>query len=97
MLMDAQIKTKGLRNEFLIIRMKDLEPILNVLCNYQAGFVLSNDDVAILSIWLNESKKNKELFEDLGNWTRIYMGNIDGNPRERIQERLIENSIHSTI
>jgi hypothetical protein len=70
--------------------MKDLEPILNVLCNYQAGYVLSIDEVAILSEWLNESEKHKELFEDLGNWTRLYMGNIEGNPRERIQKRLIE-------
>ena len=70
--------------------MKDLEPILSVLCNYHAGLVLSNDEIAILSGWLSESEKNKELFEDLGSWTRIYMGNIDGYPRENIQRRLIE-------
>jgi hypothetical protein len=70
--------------------MKDLEPILNVLCNYQAGFVLDTDEVAILSEWLKESEQHRILLEDLGNWTRIYMGNIDGNPRERIQSRLIE-------
>jgi hypothetical protein len=70
--------------------MKDLEPILNVLCNYQAGFVLDTDEVAILSEWLKESAHHRILLEDLGNWTRIYMGNIDGNPRERIQNRLIE-------
>ena len=70
--------------------MKDLEPILNVLCNYQAGFVLDTDEVAILSEWLKESAQHRILLEDLGNWTRIYMGNIDGNPREKIQNRLIE-------
>jgi hypothetical protein len=70
--------------------MKDLEPILNVLCNYHAGFVLSTDEVAILSEWLKESEKHRELLEDLGNWTKLYMGNIYGNPRESIQERLIE-------
>ncbi|HCL82333.1 MAG TPA: hypothetical protein DIC22_00090 [Chitinophagaceae bacterium] len=70
--------------------MKDLEPILNVLCNYQAGLVLSTDEIAILSEWLKDSEKNQQLFKELGNWTRIYMGNIDGNPREYIQGRLIE-------
>jgi hypothetical protein len=70
--------------------MKDLEPILNSLCNYQAGFTLSTDEVAILSEWLKESKKHKELFEELGSWTKLYMGNIGGNPREKIQNRLIE-------
>jgi hypothetical protein len=70
--------------------MKDLEPILNVLCNYQAGFVLSADEVAVLSEWLKESDQHRKLFEDLGSWTRLYMGNVQGNPRERIQSRLIE-------
>jgi hypothetical protein len=70
--------------------MKDLEPILNVLCNYHAGLVLSKDEIVILSSWLNESYKNKELLNDLGNWTRLYMGNIDGYARENIQNRLIE-------
>ena len=70
--------------------MKDLEPILNVLCNYQARIVLSTDEVAILSEWLKESEKHQELFKDLGNWTRLVMGDIQGNPRERIRNRLIE-------
>ena len=70
--------------------MKDLEPILNVLCNYQAGFVLDTDEVAVLSEWLKESEQHRNLFEDLKSWTRIYMGNVDGNPRERIQRRLLE-------
>jgi hypothetical protein len=70
--------------------MKDLEPILNVLCNYQAGLVLDTQEVAVLSDWLKESKRHEKLFKDLGNWTRIYLGNIEGNPRESIQRRLIE-------
>ena len=70
--------------------MKDLEPILNVLCNYQAGFVLDREEVAVLSEWLKESEQHRNLFEDLKSWTRIYMGNVDGNPRERIQSRLLE-------
>jgi hypothetical protein len=70
--------------------MKDLEPILSVLCNYQAGFVLSSDEVAVLSEWLKESKQHQKLFKDLGNWMKLYMGNINGNPRENIQNRLIE-------
>ena len=70
--------------------MKDLEPILNVLCNYQSGFVLSKDEIAILSEWLKESEKHQKYFKELSNWTKIYMGNINGNPRESIQERLIE-------
>jgi len=71
--------------------MKDLEPILNVLCNYQAGFVLSTEEIEILSGWLKESDRNQKLLDDLGNWTRLYMGNIQGNPRESIQQRLIES------
>jgi hypothetical protein len=70
--------------------VKDLEPILNTLCNYQAGFLLSPNEAAVLGEWLKESKQHQVLFEELGNWTRIYMGNIHGNPRERIQRRLIE-------
>lgn len=70
--------------------MKDLEPILNALCNYQAGFALSTEEIAILSEWLKESKKHQELFKELGNWTKLYMGNIGGNQREKIQNRLIE-------
>lgn len=70
--------------------MTDLEPILNVLCNYQAGFALTRDEAAVLSNWLKESEKHRELFKNLGNWTKLYMGNIDGNPRERIQKRLLE-------
>jgi len=70
--------------------MKDLEPILNVLCNYQAGFVLNTDDVAILREWLKESELHRKLLADLTDWTRIYMGNVGGNPRERILNRLLE-------
>ncbi len=70
--------------------MKDLEPILNVLCNYQAGFVLNTDEVAILSEWLKESEQHRKLLTDLTDWTRIYMGSVGGNPRERILNRLLE-------
>jgi hypothetical protein len=70
--------------------MKDLEPILGVLCNYQSGALLSSDEVAILSEWLKESKQNQQLFKELGTWTKLYMGNVSGNPRENIQQRLIE-------
>ncbi len=70
--------------------MKDLEPILNVLCNYQAGFVLNTDEVAILSEWVKESEQHRKLLTELNDWTRIYMGNVGGNPRERILQRLLE-------
>jgi hypothetical protein len=70
--------------------MKDLEPILNVLCNYQAGFVLNTNEVAILSEWVKESEQHRKLMADLTDWTRIYMGNVGGNPRERILNRLLE-------
>ena len=70
--------------------MKDLEPILTVLCNYQAGFVLNSDEVATLSEWLRESDQHRKLLKDLGDWTRIYMGNVAGNPREKILNRLLE-------
>ena len=70
--------------------MKDLEPILNVLCNYQAGLALSTDDLAVLSEWLKESDQHQKLFKDLRNWTRLFLGNINANPRESIQKRLME-------
>ena len=70
--------------------MKDLEPILNILCNYQSGIVLSVDEATQLGQWIKESAQHKQLFDDLGNWTKLYMGNIEGNPREAIQSRLIE-------
>jgi hypothetical protein len=70
--------------------MKDLEPILNVLCNYQAGFVLNTDEAAILSEWVNESEQHRKLLAELSDWTRIYMGNIGGNPRSGILNRLLE-------
>jgi hypothetical protein len=70
--------------------MKDLEPILDVLCNYQAGFVLNTEEVAILSEWLKESELHRKLLKDLGDWTRIYMGNVGGDPRGNILRRLLE-------
>jgi hypothetical protein len=70
--------------------MKDLEPILNALCNYRAGFLPTPDEAAVLSEWLKESEQHRILFEELRNWTRLYMGNVEGNSRESIQQRLIE-------
>ncbi len=70
--------------------MKDLEPILNVLCNFQAGFVLSPNELGILSGWLKESAEHEKLFKDLGNNFKWVMGDIDRNRREKIQNRLIE-------
>ena len=70
--------------------MKDLEPILHVLCNYQAGFVLNSDEVAVLSEWLKESEQHGKLLKELGDWKRIYMGNFGGNPRDFILNRLLE-------
>jgi hypothetical protein len=70
--------------------MKDLELILNVLCNYQARYILSADELAILSEWLKESKAHEQLFEDLNNNMKWIMGDIEVNARERIQMRLIE-------
>jgi hypothetical protein len=63
---------------------------LEVLCNYQAGLVLSTDEVTVLSEWLKESDQHQKLFKDLRNWTRLFLGNISANPRESIQKRLIE-------
>ena len=47
--------------------MKDLEPILNVLCNYHAGFVLSDDELRLLRGWLAESPDHERLFDELNN------------------------------
>ena len=70
--------------------MIDLEPILNALCNYHSGIVLDSDEIAVLSNWLKESETHQLLFKELGSWTRLYTGNIGGNPRHTIQERLLE-------
>jgi hypothetical protein len=72
--------------------MKDLEPILNVLCNYQAGFVLSDDEIRLLREWLAESVEHERLFEQLNhkNGMQFILGSTEGNIREKIQSRLIE-------
>ena len=72
--------------------MKDLEPILNVLCNYHAGFVLSDDELRLLRNWLAESTDHEKLFEQLNNKNgmQFIMGSTEGNIREKIQMRLIE-------
>jgi hypothetical protein len=72
--------------------MKDLEPILNVLCNYKAGYVLSEDELRLLRNWLEESPAHEKLFNDLNNKDGIqfYLGSIERNIRDKIQMRLIE-------
>ena len=71
--------------------MKDLEPILNVLCNYYAGFVLSEDELRLLREWLEESAAHETLFDSLKNQNcmQFIMGSIDRNIREKIQMKLI--------
>jgi hypothetical protein len=72
--------------------MKDLEPILNILCNYHTGLVLSDDEIADLRGWLAESGAHEDLFDELGkrNGMQLIMGSIDTDFRERIRARLIE-------
>jgi hypothetical protein len=72
--------------------MKDLEPILNVLCNYHAGYVLSEDELLLLREWLQESHKHEDLFKNLNtrNGMQFIMGSTEGNIREKIQMKLIE-------
>ena len=72
--------------------MKDLEPILNVLCNYHAGFVLSEDEVRLLRDWLAESTEHERLFERLNNKNgmQFILGSTERNTREIIQSSLIE-------
>jgi len=72
--------------------MKDLEPILNVLCNYHAGFVLGEDELRLLRDWLAESANHERLFEQLNNKNgmQFILGSTERNIREKIQSRLIE-------
>lgn len=72
--------------------MKDLEPILNVLCSYYAGFVLSEDEVRLLRDWLAESADHERMFEQLNNKNgmQFIMGSTEGNIREKIQMLLVE-------
>jgi hypothetical protein len=72
--------------------MKDLEPILDVLCNYKAGYVLNEDEVRLLRSWLEESEAHEKLFDELNNkdGMQFIMGSIERNIRDKIQKRLIE-------
>jgi len=72
--------------------MKDLEPILDVLCNYYAGFVLSEDELRILRDWLAESPDHEKLFDQLNNKNgmQFILGSTERNIREKIQSSLIE-------
>jgi hypothetical protein len=72
--------------------MKDLEPILNVLCNYYSGLVLSTDEITLLREWLEESASHEHLFDELriNNGMQFIMGSIERNIREKIQMQLIE-------
>jgi hypothetical protein len=79
------------RDESLIF-MEDLEPILNVLCNYYAGLALSADELTLLREWLEESAAHEDLFNDLNNRNgmQFILGSTYRNIREKIQMRLIE-------
>jgi hypothetical protein len=72
--------------------MKDLEPILDVLCNYYAGFILSEDELRLLREWLSESADHERLFEKLNNkdGMQFILGSTERNIREKIQSGLIE-------
>ncbi len=70
--------------------MKDLEPILDVLCNYHAGYPLNEEEVGTLSEWMKESPEHEKLFRDLSKGLQWVMGSYEGNIREKIQLRLIE-------
>ncbi|HEY2348773.1 MAG TPA: hypothetical protein VGH64_07140 [Puia sp.] len=72
--------------------MKDLEPILNVLSNYYAGFVLSEEELRLLRDWLAESATHQNMFDQLNNkdGMQFIMGSTERNIREKIQMRLIE-------
>ncbi|HXB28512.1 MAG TPA: hypothetical protein VNW49_01775 [Puia sp.] len=72
--------------------MKDLEPILNVLYNYKAGYVLSEDELRLLRSWLEESAAHEKLFDELNNkdGMQFIMGSIERNIRDKILTRLIE-------
>jgi hypothetical protein len=70
--------------------MENLEPVLNALCNYHAGIALDEEEGKTLQLWLAESAKHRKLFTELGSGLRWVMGEIESNPRERIQKRLIE-------
>lgn len=85
-----------LTNELYI--MKDLGPILNVLYNYKAGYVLSEDELRLLRSWLEESIAHEKLFDELNNkdGMQFIMGSIDGNTRDKIQMRLIEMEEENT-
>jgi len=72
--------------------MKDLEPILDVLCNYHAGFVLSEAEIKVLCDWLAESPDHERLFDQLrsNNGMQFILGLTERNIREKIQSSLIE-------
>ena len=81
----------GGENKSLVF-MKDLEPILNVLCNYYSGLALSSDELTLLREWLEESTAHEHLFDELriNNGMQFILGSTERNIREKIQMRLIE-------
>jgi hypothetical protein len=72
--------------------MKDLEPILDVLCNYYSGLALNTDELTLLREWVEESPSHEHLFDELriNNGMQFIMGSTERNIREKIQMRLIE-------
>lgn len=49
--------------------MIDIEPIIDALSNYYAGYVLNQNEMDMLRNWREESEEHEILFQQLNNRT----------------------------
>ena len=68
--------------------MIDIEPIIDALSNYYAGYVLNQNEMDMLRNWREESDEHEELFQQLNNKTGG-PGIATGNFRDYIRNLLV--------
>jgi hypothetical protein len=69
--------------------MTDIEPILDILYNYYAGFVLSQPEMDMLRDWREESDSHDNLFHEINNVLQWKSAVTSGELREHIRSRLL--------
>jgi len=68
--------------------MIDIEPIIDALSNYYAGYVLNQNEMDMLRNWREESDEHEELFQQLNSKTGG-PGVTTGNFRDYIRNLLV--------
>ena len=67
--------------------MIDIEPILNVLYNYHAGFVLNQEEMDLLRDWREQSDAHEKFFQEINRTPRSA---TPEDLRRQIRNRLME-------